>query len=104
MFKLIVNIRPLNDAREFPKSAAGQIIYSRLSVSAYRTCVNPRGTGKREGPTRQGVMKVPCFSLKWPPNRQEDGAKILPDLWGIPSTIYTRKNYRFMPWYEDMTS
>ena len=70
MFKLIVNIRPLNDAREFPKSAAGQIIYSSLSVSAYRTCVNPRGTGKREGPTRQGVMKVPCFSLKWPPNRQ----------------------------------
>ena len=91
MFKWVVNIRPLNDGREFPKSAAGQIIYSRLSVHAYRTCVNARGTGKREGPTRQGVMKVPCFSLKWPPNRQDDGVKILPGLWGILSTIYDKK-------------
>ena len=62
-----------------------------IRVAPYRTYVNPRGTGKREGPTRQGVMKVPSFSLKWPPNRQDDGVKILPGLWGILSTIYDKK-------------
>ena len=48
MFKFIVNIRPLNDAREFPKSAAGQIIHSRLSVSHHTGLMLTLGALVRE--------------------------------------------------------